>query len=548
MMVFSDNTATNLVADHVGLPATAELMAQLGCPETRLNSKTYQRDTSIFPERSQQYGLGSTTARDMVHLLELMAQGRLVNPAAAKSMYETMLACDDDSKIARDLPPGVKVANKTGEVSASRTDAALLDTPSGMIAICVLTTDNKDVKFAEDNAAHVFMGEIGKVVYEHFNGDDEPQIDKNPVLKMGAFGEIVEGLQRTLNARLDPSPNLGVDGDFGPATQGAVLQFQRAHKLAETGEVTAEMWEALGTLIMEDEPVPPPGEVNSQQLPTAPADDLHGVPFVTCQAWAIGDAETGEVLWDFNGDGLRDPASTTKIMTGYLVTTLAAREPQILEEIITFSRRADRTTGSTSGVKAGEEISVGELLYGLLLPSGNDASVAFAEHFGDRLAGVESTELTSNNSRSYDNFIEAMNRTARELNMSNTSFTNTHGLTDDGHKTTAKDLFRLAFQAMQQPLFAKYVGTRLHGSTVIGPGGYTRNVVWKNTNRLLETDGYQGIKTGTTSAAGSCLVSQASREGRKLIVVVLGSAASVARYTDTRNLYRWAWQQLNAGD
>ena len=104
-------------------------------------------------------------------------------------------------------------------------------------------------------------------------------------------------------------------------------------------------------------------------------------------------------------------------------------------------------------------------------------------------------------------------------------------------------LVKLAFAAMQNPLFRQYVGTRQHGTKVTGEWGYERNVVWKNTNKLLGIEGYSGVKTGTTTAAGACLVSWGERNGRELIVVVLGSTHSDARYVDARNLFRWAWQQ-----
>ena len=94
------------------------------------------------------------------------------------------------------------------------------------------------------------------------------------------------------------------------------------------------------------------------------------------------------------------------------------------------------------------------------------------------------------------------------------------------------------------PLFRKIVSTPQHGTTVDSVSGYQRNVVWRNTNQLLRIEGYDGIKTGTTGAAGSCLVSTAERDGRRLIVVVLGSTSTDSRYTDTRNLYRWAWKDL----
>ncbi|MED5448297.1 MAG: D-alanyl-D-alanine carboxypeptidase, partial [Planctomycetota bacterium] len=101
----------------------------------------------------------------------------------------------------------------------------------------------------------------------------------------------------------------------------------------------------------------------------------------------------------------------------------------------------------------------------------------------------------------------------------------------------------LARAGWKMKRFRHYVGTRQHGCRLVGPGGRQRNIVWRNTNRLLPTEGYDGVKTGTTSAAGACLVSTGRRGKDRLFVVVLGAAASAARYTDSRNLYRWAWIQ-----
>ncbi len=542
MIVYSDNTATNLVIEHVGLAKTSALMESLGCPETKLNSKTYSRETSIFPERSTKYGLGSTTADDMVKLLELLQTGKLISANASQQMLALLSACQDRTKIARFLPSDVRVANKTGEVSAARTDAALLQTPSGPIAICVLTAKNEDQRWSEDNPAHVLCGDIGKIVYEHFNSKQTDQgTDARPLLGEGSNGRLVEALQRTLNARSNPSPGLTVDGDFGPATLAALLAFQKVRNLTALGEVTPETWEALGPLLTEDDPVPPPAVVNAEMLEQAPPDPVTGPPFVTCKAWVIGDPQAGHVLSGENQQQRLDPASTTKIMTGYLVAKYATEHPEVLDELVTFSQAADETAGSTSGVRAGERVTVRELLYGLLLPSGNDASVAFAEHFGDRLH-------PNGEGTSYDRFIAAMNQAAEELGMSQTAYRNTHGLTAVGHLTTAADLFTLASAAMKIPLFAKCVGTRQRGATVTGAEGYTRDLFWKNTNRLLRIDGYQGVKTGTTNAAGCCLVSQVERDGRARIVVVLGATSSDARYVDTRNLFRFAWQQAEAGD
>ncbi|MAT68652.1 MAG: hypothetical protein CMJ58_03935 [Planctomycetaceae bacterium] len=548
MIRHSDNTATNLVAGAVGLAETAKYMEELGMPETKLHSLVYRRDTSLFPERSQQYGLGSTTAADQVKLLELLATGQLVSPKSSEAMLAHLYACEDDSKLARSLRDGLKIAHKTGAVNKVRTDAALIDLPGGRLAICVLTANNADTSWGDKNAAEILCGRIARRAVRHFTSQDSssekaaegagPQ-----TLASGAAGDLVEALQRTLNARSKPSPGLSVDGDFGPATQAAVMAFQRSHDLPDDGVVDAATWQALGALVTDEQPMPPPEEINTQTLPPRPADALDGPPFVTCKAWSILDADTGERLFGDNDDAPLDMASTTKIMTAYVVINYAADHPDVLEETITFSQRADDVIGSSSELKAGEKTTVGELLYGLLLPSGNDASVALAEHFGKRVAPAD-----GDGGDAYEQFVAAMNAAADELGLQHSHFENTHGLTAKEHKASAADLAELARRALQLPLFAKIVSTRQHGATVEGPGGYHRNVVWKNTNRLLPTAGYFGVKTGTTSAAGACLVSGCERDGRRLIMAVLGAAASDSRYADSRNLYRWAWNQLDAGN
>jgi len=544
MIVYSDNTATNLVADKVGLEAAAELMDELGCPETKLNSKVYRRDTSIFPERSKKFGLGSTTAADMVRLLERLSVRKLVSRRASEKMLEHMYACEDKQKFPRFLPD-VKIAHKTGSINEVRTDAGLIDAPNGPIAICVLTNKNEDQSWGDRNEAEVLCGRIAQIAYRHFSGDEEaPAVADSGELKMGATGMLVEALQRTLNERMKPSPDLGVDGDFGPMTESTVIEFQKAKGLEATGIVGPETWEALGPLVEEGPEAPDPAVANAEAIKKKSADKLDGPPVVSCKAWAVANSETGQVLWGSREDRPVDIASTTKIMTAYLVIKHAQEHPEALDETLKFSKRADETIGSTANVRAGEEISVRELLYGLLLPSGNDASVAFAEHFGKRLApggeGVDSPK------QAYEAFVEAMNEAAEELGLKDAHFENTHGLTDDRHKASARDLAKLACEAMKLPLFREIVATPQHGCTVNGPGGYERNVLWKNTNHLLSIEGYDGVKTGTTTAAGACLVSSGQRGDDSLIVVVLGAASSDSRYVDARNLFRWGWAQLAA--
>jgi D-alanyl-D-alanine carboxypeptidase (penicillin-binding protein 5/6) len=539
MIVFSDNTATNLVLDKIGLDNVGSTMESLGAANTKIFAKVYRRDTTIAAAKSQQFGLGSTTAAEMIHLFAELDAGRLVSQDACRQMRDHLNQCDDRSKLGRDLPSGTKLAHKSGAVARARCDAGLLKTASGIVAICVLTANNEDRRFEDDNQANLLIGKIAHITYQHFSTNSKPISSTRKTLKNGDHGRLVEFLQKTLNARLRPSPRLSVDGDFGPMTQQAVRRFQELAMMEGTGIVDVATWKALGPLVTTDATIPPPETINQEKLPTAKAERLDGPPFVTCRAWYAVDGATGHMLDGEHADRVLDIASTTKVMTAYIVLNAAKTDPAILDEMVTFSDRADRTIGSTAGVIAGERVSVGELLYGLLLPSGNDASVALAEHFGPRLAKSFATD--SDGGDPLDQFVAAMNRTAKALGMANSHFENPHGLTARGHKSTARDMAKLAWTAYQSPGFQGYVRTRQRGCTLVGPGEYRRNVLWKNTNQLLGTQGYLGIKTGTTTAAGACLISMSERDGRTILLVTLGSATSATRYTDARNLFRWLW-------
>jgi serine-type D-Ala-D-Ala carboxypeptidase (penicillin-binding protein 5/6) len=287
-------------------------------------------------------------------------------------------------------------------------------------------------------------------------------------------------------------------------------------------------------------PVPAPEVVNAEVLPKQPADPLDGPPFITSRVWAIADGRTGSVLWGHREADAVEMASTTKIMTALVVVRLMAKDPAVRDERVTFSKRADRTVGSSSEVREGEYLPVHELLYGMLLPSGNDAAVAFAEHFGGRLKPPSDTPDQAD---PLPRFIAEMNRVAEELGLHETHFANPNGLPAPGHRSSARDLAKLASHALTQTAFAAVVSTRKHGCTLIDAKGERRNIVWTNTNHLLETEGYDGVKTGTTNAAGTCLVSSGRRGNDHLIVVTLGgSSAPDSRYADTRNLFRWAWK------
>jgi D-alanyl-D-alanine carboxypeptidase (penicillin-binding protein 5/6) len=273
-----------------------------------------------------------------------------------------------------------------------------------------------------------------------------------------------------------------------------------------------------------------------QPLPARqPADRIDGPPVVSAKAWAIADGKSGRLLWGAREAVPLSMASTTKIMTAWLVVQLAGRNPKVLDEVIAISERAAKTTGSSAGIRPGDRFVARDLLYGLLLPSGNDAAVALAEHFGDRhRPGNDPTPpLTA--------FVAEMNRQAKTLRMGETRYFDPHGL--GKNQTSARDLTTLASNGMQNPLFRQYVQTRRHRCEAQGAKDQKRTVVWNNTNRLLEIEGYDGIKTGTTNAAGFCLVASGRHNSDHLLVVVLGATSNDSRYVDTRNLFRWAWSQ-----
>jgi beta-lactamase class A len=169
MIALSDNTATNMVLDQIGIGSTAATMEKMGYPNTKIHSKSFRRDTSVFPERSQEFGLGSTTAAEMVRLFEALYKKELVSAEACAAMTEHLVACDDKDKFPRFLPSGTKVAFKTGSVSEARTAAGIIFSKNGPIALCVLTNKNEDQRWVPDNAGNRLCAEIAREVFDHFN-------------------------------------------------------------------------------------------------------------------------------------------------------------------------------------------------------------------------------------------------------------------------------------------------------------------------------------------------------------------------------------------
>jgi beta-lactamase class A len=174
MIAYSDNTATNLVLDKIGVASTGARMKSLGFPNTSIYAKVFKRSTtSIDMDRSKKFGLGSTTAREMVGLLELLNSDKLVDVASCKAMVALLKKCEDIPKFPRYLA-GVQVAHKTGQVDDARTDAGLLYLKGGTVALCVLTADNKDTRWVVDNAGNVLCADIAKAVADYCNAKYKP--------------------------------------------------------------------------------------------------------------------------------------------------------------------------------------------------------------------------------------------------------------------------------------------------------------------------------------------------------------------------------------
>lgn len=244
--------------------------------------------------------------------------------------------------------------------------------------------------------------------------------------------------------------------------------------------------------------------------------NMPGAPAVTADAAVLMDARTGQILYGKNAGQRRAPASTTKIMTALL-----ALEGGHLGQVVTVSPNAASVGEASLDLRAGEKLTLEELIYGALLRSGNDACVAIAEH----IAGTE------------QNFVLLMNQKAKMIGAEDTSFKNTNGLPAAGHYTTARDLAVITRYALSNHTFQKIVSTR--GKMISGDGDRYLN----NTNRLLWSYAWaDGVKTGTTSEAGNCLVASATKDGRQLISVVLHSDN---RWSDSIKLLDYGFEAFD---
>ena len=242
------------------------------------------------------------------------------------------------------------------------------------------------------------------------------------------------------------------------------------------------------------------------------------LPNVSAKSAIVIEAATGKIIYEKKATQAMYPASTTKIMT-----LIAALEQGNLEDVLTVSANAANTEGSSIYLEPGERLKLLEVLYGVMLHSGNDATVAVAEHI----------------SGSVEKFSRLMTDKARAIGAAHTNFTNPNGLPDPNHYTTAHDLAKITAYGYRNPLFRKIVGTR-HQTIPWNNKGYDRDLY--NENKLLwNYEGADGVKTGYTEAAGQCLVSSAVRDNIRLVAVVLDSDQM---WDDSKALLNFGFSKL----
>lgn len=254
-------------------------------------------------------------------------------------------------------------------------------------------------------------------------------------------------------------------------------------------------------------------------------------PMVTASSWCIMDELTSKTLHGHNDLNPREVASLTKIMTCILCLNLSKMfELEISTETIIVSNRACSVTGTSAELMPGDQITIKDLLFGLMLPSGNDAAIALAEFFG--------TILSQSSGKPVRRFIMEMNKSAKEIGMPHTHFANPHGLMHKKNLATARDIARLACYAMKDKDFRDIVNSKSYLAEVKGKDGFLRFLHWKNTNKLLGK-GFDGVKTGVTLTAGPCLCVSSHKE-ISLVIVLLNSKTMEDRWIDAKKIFNWA--------
>ena len=247
--------------------------------------------------------------------------------------------------------------------------------------------------------------------------------------------------------------------------------------------------------------------------------DINSLSTLNSRSCIVFDRNSQMVLYGKNEQQKVKMASTTKIMTAIVVI-----ENSDMNDIVQVSKKSASTGGSRLGLRTNDKISISDLLYGLMLVSGNDAAVCLAEYVGGDIPG----------------FASLMNNKAHELGLNNTHYESPHGLDSDGHYTSAFDLAKLSDYALKNPIFSKIVGTKNY---TVNINGHFKNLT--NTNELLGSlNGVYGVKTGFTNGANRCLVTSCKRNDMDIICVVLGADTKKFRTNDSIKLIEYAFKNF----
>jgi D-alanyl-D-alanine carboxypeptidase (penicillin-binding protein 5/6) len=243
-------------------------------------------------------------------------------------------------------------------------------------------------------------------------------------------------------------------------------------------------------------------------------------PSIVGRAWILGDLSSGQVLVAEKPEERVEPASLTKVMTAYVVFQALREKKLALEQPVSVSERAWRAPGARMFIQPRKPVTVDELIRGMVVQSGNDASIALAE----AVAGTEAA------------FVQLMSREAARLGLKSTRFANATGLPDPQHYSTARDLYRVASALIRDfpNEYREYYSQKEFRYN---------DIAQPNRNRLLWLDpSVDGVKTGHTEAAGYCLIASSQRGGRRLVSVLLGSTSESARAQESQKLLNWGFQ------
>ena len=296
---------------------------------------------------------------------------------------------------------------------------------------------------------------------------------------------------------------------------------------------------------------------NSHKIAMKPSQKL---PKIKAKSWLIFDVKSSKMLLSKKPRKTREIASLTKIMTCYLVCLYIEKfqmNPSIY--YMKVPKSATIIGGTSACLEPGDSLSIIDLLYGMMLPSGNDAAYCLGKFFGklayilyqeekNKPFGVKKQKFAEIYKEKWDFelnskdfvrcFVCEMNKTARNEELSNTYFNNPHGLCDKINKSTAEDIAKLSILALKSKLFFEIVNKKEYCCEVRAKKNENKQMYWKNTNELLEK-GFNGIKTGNTPSAGPCFATGFQQQGLDVIIVILKTKSHDSRFGDAMKLLKW---------